>query len=244
MKTTPKQATRTPGGVVPSTAVASSCGKLTSSVVVRREQPLSYYAAGCRSAATVASNRIPAELATLEQLLRNLYAPPPMRAFWRGRQTTLAETLTSAVGSEDKAETNKQTKTTLTTDMKKHIESAASAFALILTALICIVQELMKGGGGTDAATPPANKGGAKPKPPVDDTPPEDNDAGDDMLGGDTEPEPEVTIEQLRAAGQAALKAGKSDKMKAILKKHGAENLGGLDKDDYATVLAALKKLA
>jgi hypothetical protein len=164
-----------------------------------------------------------------------------MRAFWRGRQTTLAETLTATEGGEGKAETQTQTQTN---EMKKHIESAASAFALILTALICIVQELMKGGGGTDAATPPQNKGGAKPKAPVDETPPEGDGDADDMLGGDTEPEPEVTIEQLRAAGQAALKAGKSDKMKAILKKHGAENLGGLDKDDYSTVLAALKKLA
>lgn len=244
MKTATKQATRTPGGVVPSTEVASSCQEHASSVVVRRVQPFSHYAAGCRSAGSVPLERIPAELQALEMLLRNLYAPRQMRAFWHGKQTTLAEIVSSAVGAHDKAETNKQTNRTLTTDMKKHIESAATAFALILTALVCIVQELMKGGASTAKEDAAPAKDKPKDKPNTKEEEPPEDAGDDDMLGGDNEPEPEVTIEQLRAAGQAALKAGKSDKMKAVLKKYGAANLGGLDKDNYADVLTALKKLA
>lgn len=182
------------------------------------------------------------ELATLCVLLQNLYAPSQLRAYWRGKQKALADRLDTDVKAE--AETNKNTNT-IRNRMKKHLESATSAFGLLLTALVAIVTDLISTAKEGTAATAEApakggKGGGAKAK----EEEPENND--DDLLGGgdEPEPEPEVTIDQLKVAGQAAIKAGKADKMKAVLKKHGAENLGGLSKDDYPAVLTALKKLA
>jgi hypothetical protein len=135
--------------------------------------------------------------------------------------------------------------------MKSKIESVTVAFGTFLTALVILAQALL-------SAKSPA------PEKETEDDEPEETAAAkkkrlaaekaaaekeaaddDDLLGGDEDGETEkVTIADLKAAGQVLIKAGKADKFKALLKKHDAENLGGLDEDVYPAVLAALKKLA
>lgn len=196
----------------------------------------------------------PRLLGQLELLLRNLYAPSLLRSYWKGQQTTLAELADKVVRRE--AEPNK--KTTVSTNMKSKIESATSAFGILLTALVAIATDIISGGNKAGATTPAADEEQntetpAEKKARIAAEKKAEAEAAKakeeaDLLGGEEEEEEEeeekITIEQLRAAGQAAIKAGKSDKMKAVLKKHGAENLGGLDESDYAAALAALKKLA
>lgn len=141
--------------------------------------------------------------------------------------------------------------------MKSKIESATSAFGILLTALVAIAIDIVGGGGNKASTSAPAaeeeeSETPAEKKARIAAEKKAEADAKKakeeaDLLGGEEEEEEEeekVTIEQLRAAGQAAIKAGKSDKMKAVLKKHGAENLGGLDESDYPAALAALVKLA
>jgi hypothetical protein len=209
------------------------------------------YGAGAKSMMDTPPAEVPRLLSSLELLLRNLYAPALLRSYWKGQQHHLAELAdTYASGG---AEPNK--KTTVSTNMKSKIESATSAFGVLLTALVAIAIEIVGGKAPATAApdteeeteTPAEKKAreAAEKKAKADAAKAKEEA---DLLGGDgggeEEEEEKVTIEMLRAAGQAAIKAGKADKMKAVLKKHGAENLGGVDEDNYAVVHAALAKLA
>jgi hypothetical protein len=260
---------KTPDLKSPDVVVGEASEASVQAAILRRgvmAAHLSPYGAGATSVIGTPPAEVPRLLTRLELLLRNLYAPSLLRSYWKGQQTTLAEI--SGTDAPDDADNQEQTGTT--SSMKSKIATATAAFGEFLTALVTILIAVRStgteapakeadtgddGDDGADEETPKqkqarlkaekAAKAEAAAKAKAKAKEEEEAEGGDDddLLGGDDEPE-EVTIEQLRAAGQAALKAGNADAMKKLLKKHGAENLGGLDKDDYAVVLAGMKKLA
>ena len=130
--------------------------------------------------------------------------------------------------------------------MKTKIENATSAFGVLLTALVQIALEITAS-KATEGEVPKVKPEAAK----VAEAAKAAKAAkvaeaeAEELLYQEEAEEVEntVTIEQLRAAGQAAIKAGKADQMKAILKKAGADNLRTLDPENYETVLSSLKKL-
>lgn len=261
----PQSGPRAPGLNSPDVVVGDAT---VQAAILRRgvmAATFSPYGVGATSVLDTPPAEVPRLLSRLELLLRNLYAPSLLRSYWKGQQTTLAEI--GGTNAPDEADNQEQTETT--SSMKSKIATATAAFGELLTALVTILIAVRS--TGTEAPTKEADAGddsddgadeetpkqkqarlkaekaakaeaAAKAKAKAKEEEEADGD-DDDLLGGDDEPE-EVTIEQLRAAGQAALKAGNADAMKKLLKKHGAENLGGLDKDDYAVVLAGMKKLA
>lgn len=128
---------------------------------------------------------------------------------------------------------------------QKLIDQACEGFKTLLIALVALFVAGAPASTETAPTTAPKGAKGGKGKP---DPEPEPEEEEDDLFGGtdgdDDDDEPKVTIADLKEAGQAVIKAGKSDKFKALLKKHGAENLGTLAEKDYAAVLEGLKKLA
>lgn len=215
------------------------------------------YALGVRTFAGTPAKEVPGLLDFVESQLVDLYAPAKTRAYLKGAATILSSLLGTVVGRR-KAPTNQQTNKS----MKQHIKSATEAFGLLLTALFAAYVSV-RGSTATPAAEIPDKE--EEEEEEATETPAEkkarlkaEKEAKaaakakaeeDALLGGEEEEEEEeeevtVTMDMLRAAGQAAIKNGKADKMKAILKKAGSENLGGLKESDYATVHAALSKLA
>lgn len=143
-----------------------------------------------------------------------------------------------------------RTKPTPIQTMKQKIETATAAFGSFLTALVVIAMAIVAGKPEAPAKEEeeeePKETAAAKKKKRLAAEAAAKEEADDaDLLGGEEEEEPEekVTIADLKAAGQVLIKAGKADKFKALLKKHSAENLGGLEEDVYPEFLADLKKL-
>jgi hypothetical protein len=158
------------------------------------------------------------------------------QAVWRGQ-------ILLKLQYETQQNTNKQTNKQKL--MKTKIENATSAFGVLLTSLVQIALEI--------TASKATEEAPSKVKPQATETAKaakagkaaEIEAEAEELLYDEKDEEVDntVTIEQLRAAGQAAIKVGKADKMKAILKKAGADNLRTLDTENYETVLASLKKL-
>jgi hypothetical protein len=129
---------------------------------------------------------------------------------------------------------------------------ALGALVIALVALAIAIGKSIRGStdqpGKEEPAKEPAAKGKGKGKtaPPPEEEEEEEEDAGglldDNDEEEEEEEEPSISMSDLKAIGQKLLKAGKADKLKSVLKKAGAENLGGLDEGKYATVHAALTK--
>lgn len=133
--------------------------------------------------------------------------------------------------------------------MKSKIEAATVAFGSFLTALVMIAMAIVADKPDAPAKEEeeeePKETAAAKKKRLAAEAAAKEEADDADLLGGEEEEQEEkVTIADLKAAGQVLIKAGKADKFKALLKKHSAENLGGLEEDVYPEFLAALKKLA
>lgn len=219
---------------------------------------LSPYAAGVlfeRNLPAVHPEQRLIKLFALERQLQNLYFPSFVRAFIRGRIDALSlPTTTDVVVESELPKPNNNT----TTMKLKETKAVVEAFETLLGAIVSLAFAFVTAtrSAPTSAADeeeeeetpPPAKKQAkkqakAKPEPEPEDE--EEEESGDEDLldeGEEEEEEPSISIGDLKAIGQKLLKAGKADKLKAVLKKNGAENLGGLDESKYATVHAALTK--
>ncbi len=219
---------------------------------------LSPYAAGAAYQRNCENREFPPrQIRRLERQLQNLYLPSFVRGFIRGQLDTLSSSVTTSVVAEAEHPKPTQTENRMKLKETNAVIDALGALVVALVALAFAFCKAIKGTSSDSADAGEEEEEEAAPKPAKKQakkqakTPPaeeeEEEEESDNSLLDDGEEEEEeessVTIADLKAIGQKLLKAGKADKLKAILKKNGAENLGGLDESKYASVHEALKKV-